>query len=128
MLKKINRISKKEEFEEVRAKGEMLSTPLFGLLWMKNVNPSALRASPLHKGDKDCKFGTIVSKKISKKAVDRNRIRRVLFEAVRKNMDIFPEGFRGIFLARKTILDKSYQEVEECLKTLCFSASSKHFP
>lgn len=112
MLKKIYRISKKEEFEEVKAKGEMLSTPLFGLLWMR-IDPTSLEASSRQR-----KFGVIVSKKISKKAVDRNRIKRVLFEAVRKNMDIFPEGFRGIFLVRKAIFGKSYQEVEECLKKL----------
>ena len=52
------------------------------------------------------RFGVIVSKKISKKAVERNQIRRRLMEAVRVNMNIFPEGFRGIFLVKKNILNK----------------------
>ena len=104
MLKKINRISKKSEFQEVKEKGEMISTPLFGLVWIKKEGEKA--------------FGSIISKKISKKAVERNQIRRRLMEAVRLNMDIFPEGFRGIFLVKKTILEKSEMEIEKCLKNL----------
>jgi ribonuclease P protein component len=64
------------------------------------------------------KFGIIVSKKISKKAVERNQIKRRLFEAVRLNMGIFPEGFRGIFLVKKNILGKKEGEIEECLKKM----------
>jgi hypothetical protein len=39
-------------------------------------------------------------------------------EAVRLNMEKFPEGFRGIFLVKKNILDKKEGEVESCLKKL----------
>jgi len=79
---------------------------------------------PLTKGgenkllDNNRKFGAIISKKISKKAVERNQIRRRLMEAVRLNMDIFPEGFRGIFLVKKNILNKKEGEIEKCLKKL----------
>lgn len=104
MLKKINRISKKSEFEEIKSKGEMGVADLFSIVWMNKNEGKA--------------FGTIISKKISKKAVDRNQIRRRLMEAVRLNMNIFPQGFRGIFLVKKNILDKSETEIEECLKKL----------
>jgi len=33
-------------------------------------------------------------------------------------MDMFPEGFRGIFLVKKNILNKSKMEIEACLKKL----------
>ena len=125
MLKKINRISSKNKLEEVKKKGEMKATSLFGLIWLKN-DENLSSAPPLRKegkenGSKDfcrMKFGVIVSKKISKKAVERNQIKRRLMEAVRLNMDIFPEGFRGIFLVKKNILDKNEKEIEECLKKL----------
>lgn len=84
--------------------GELKSTDLFGLVWLKKEEGKA--------------FGAIISKKISKKAVDRNQIRRRLMEAVRLNMDIFPDGFRGIFLVKKNILEKSEMEIEKCLKNL----------
>ena len=116
MLKKINRITTKAEFLEIKNKGEVKAAELFSVVYL---NPSALRASPLDRGDaKEKKFGAIVSKKISKKAVERNQIKRRLFEAVRLNMDIFPEGFRGIFLVKKNILNKKEGEIEECLKKL----------
>lgn len=104
MLKKINRISSKKEFAEVKDKGEMKAAELFSVVWVKS--------------DREKAFGAIISKKISKKAVERNQIRRRLMEAVRLNMDIFPDGFRGIFLVKKNILDKSEMEIETCLKKL----------
>jgi ribonuclease P protein component len=117
VLKKINRISSKKEFAEVKNKGEMKATELFSVIYL---NPSrSTTESPLDRGDsKERKFGAIISKKISKKAVDRNQIRRRLMEAVRLNRDMFPEGFRGIFLVKKNILDKSEMEIEACLKKL----------
>lgn len=111
MLKKINRICKKSEFEEVKAQGELKAAELFSVIWM--VNPPTQETVAGQR-----KFGAIISKKISKKAVDRNQIRRRLMEAVRLNMSIFPEGFRGIFLVKKNILEKSEVEIEACLKKL----------
>jgi len=110
VLKKINRICKREEIEEVRLSGKMMSTPLFGLIWMNSTSQEAT--------SKQRKFAAVISKKISKKAVERNRARRIIMEAVRLNMDIFPEGFRGLFLVKKSILDKKMEDVEKCLKEL----------
>ncbi len=116
MLKKINRISSKKEFQEIKNKGEMKVAELFSILYL-NL-PPAMAGTSLEKGRLNKKFGVIVSKKISKKAVERNQIRRRLMEAVRLKMDIFPEGFRGIFLVKKNILDKKEGEIEACLKKL----------
>ena len=117
MLKKINRITSKREFEEIKNKGEMKATELFSVVYLNPSRPPA--ASPFDKGDSEGKkFGAIISKKISKKAVERNQIRRRLMEAVRLNMELFPEGFRGIFLVKKNILDKKEMEIEACLKKL----------
>jgi len=104
----------------------MKAAELFSVIW---INPSRpLAESPLptlvdqpttERGDSEGKkFGIIVSKKISKKAVERNQIRRRLMEAVRLNLELFPEGFRGIFLVKKNILGKKEGEVEACLKKL----------
>lgn len=98
MLKKINRISKKKDFVEVKEKGKLGQTPLFGYIWLKKESGK--------------NFGFIISKKISKKAVERNRIKRLLAEAIRKNLSDFPEGIRIIFLVKTTILGKNLEEVE----------------
>jgi ribonuclease P protein component len=68
------------------------------------------------------RYAVNVSKKLEKSAVKRNRLRRQIYEIVRllekaenikneKKLDI-------IFFARKTLLGKSYQEIEEALTSL----------
>ena len=99
MLKKQDRLTKKKDLEEVRLKGSMVQSSLFGLNYLK--------------GKEERKFGFIVSKKISKRAVDRNRIRRLLAESVRINMDKIDINIWGVFLAKKSLLGKKFREVEE---------------
>jgi RNase P protein component len=38
--------------------------------------------------------------------VVRNKIKRLLAEEIRKNLDKFENGFRGIFLIKKNIIDE----------------------
>jgi ribonuclease P protein component len=92
MLKKINRITSKKEFDKVKKEGTIFYSDFWGLIKDKT--------------DEGIKFGFVISKKISKKAVVRNKIRRKLAEEVRKNLDKFENGFRGIFLVKKNILDE----------------------
>jgi ribonuclease P protein component len=100
VLKRENRIRFKKEFLEIKDKGRVLYSPLFGWLFYKE-------------NDDLKKFGFVVSKKISKKAVDRNRIRRVLSEIIRKNLDKFEKGTRLIFLTKQEILGKKMVEIEK---------------
>jgi ribonuclease P protein component len=94
VLKREFRLRKKSEFAEMREKGRKLSSPLFGLVYLKSNEP---------------KFGWIVSKKISKKAVDRNKIRRRLAEVVKKN---WIDGYKFLFLVRSEILNKKLVDIE----------------
>ena len=103
MLKRENRIRSKKEFAEIKNEGRVLYSPLFGFLNYK-------------KDDDLKKFGFIVSKKISKRAVDRNKIRRILSEVVRKNLEKFENGTRIVFLTKKEILGKKMEEVEKEVK------------
>ena len=103
MLKRENRVRSKKEFAEIKNEGRVLYSPLFGFLNYK-------------KDDDLKKFGFIVSKKISKRAVDRNKIRRILSEIVRKNLNRFENGTRIIFLTKKEILNKKTKEVEKEMK------------
>jgi len=107
VLKKINRIGGRSDFLEIKNNGRLINSPLFGLLFLK-------------KEDKERKIGFVVSKKISKKAVDRNKIRRRLSEVVIENWELVEEGWRLIFLVKKEILNKNIGEIEKefkkCLK------------
>jgi len=84
-----------------------MNSPIFGLLLLK-------------KEDEERKIGFVVSKKISKKAVDRNKIRRKLAVVVMENWELVEGGWRLIFLVKKEILNKNIGEIEKefkgCLK------------
>ena len=95
MLKKEFRLKKRSEFTELKEKGQLLRSPLFGLVYMKS---------------EETKFGWIVSKKISKKAVERNRVRRLMSEVARKN---WVDGYKVLVLTKPEILKKKFEEIEE---------------
>ncbi len=72
------------------------------------------------------RFGFIVSKKISKKAVVRNKVKRRLRESVRlklKNGSI-KNGFDAIILTRPPIVDKSFVEIDEVVSKLLGKAGA----
>ena len=69
MFKKSKRLRRSDQIKLTIEKGLGLKTPFFAL---KYLNIDSLP-----------KFTVVVSKKISKKATDRNRIKRVLREAIK---------------------------------------------
>jgi ribonuclease P protein component len=99
VLKRINRIGTKKEFEEVKEKGRTYQAPLLAMIILK-------------KEDEEKRFGLVVSKRISKKAVIRNKIRREVYEAIRKQLEKISKGVRGIVLVRTAIVDKKAEEIE----------------
>lgn len=70
----------------------------------------------LDKKDNEIKFGMVVSKKISKKAVERNKIRRRLMTVLGKNLKKFALGKRVLFLVKKDLLGVKPKEIEEELE------------
>lgn len=61
----------------------------------------------------DLKIGFVVSAKISKSAVKRNRVKRQMREAVRLLLkeDKLNTGFMIAFMAKSNILEREYQEI-----------------
>lgn len=93
MLKKINRISREVEIKEVLKNGRYLHDEFWMRKW-KNPSPQDQR-------DTERKFLIIVSKKISKIAVDRNRMKRLAYEVIYKNLEKLPEGIRMVLVIKK---------------------------
>jgi ribonuclease P protein component len=106
VLKKINRLSKKKDFEEIKKNGSFFGfSRFFGIV-------------VLDKKDDKKQFGVIVSKKISKRAVDRNKIKRRLMEVLSKELDVFGLGKRVLFLVKKDMLGVKPDEIEKDLNRI----------
>jgi ribonuclease P protein component len=107
MLKKDNRLSGNKQIKEVFEKGKMRQSPLFGVLHIKDKTPAVAG---------QVKFGIVVSKKISKKAVERNRIRRKIYKEVGDILPQIKEGLRVVFLIKKAMLQASDEEIGKEVK------------
>lgn len=105
MLKKENRLRKKKDFEEVFKRGQ---TKTGRNIFLK-VKKNKLKTN---------RFGWIVSLKISKKAVVRNRIKRQLRAIAKKNFLNLKQGFDIIVIVKSEIIDKNYQEIENDFEKL----------
>ena len=100
MLPKENRLTKKKDFEGVFKKGKGFNE---GFLFLK-IEKNNLEKS---------RFAFIVSKKINKKAVDRNKIKRRLREVVRKSLPRINPGIDGVFVVQRDVKDKEFSEIKK---------------
>ena len=101
MLKKQNRLGiltrKKED--------KLFTFPLFNLRISDN-------------GEKITKFAFIVSKKIDKRAVVRNRTKRVLRSAAQEIIKKYQMGKNIVIVSRKALMPGQKEEVADTLETV----------
>jgi len=105
MLAKENRLRKKKEFEKVAKEGRGVREEFLVLKYLKN-NLNLVRA------------GFVVSQKISKKAVVRNKVKRRLREIVRRNLEKLKPGYDLIFFTKKGIEEKDFWQIKEVVENL----------
>jgi ribonuclease P protein component len=127
MLSKNNRFNIRKDFQTLKKQGKMINSESFGFLYMKGIGQTG-RSVPTKDnivGDDLLvvlhRFNFIVSTKISKKAVERNLIRRRLSEIVRELL--LDKNVSGVFLAKKSVLQKTFKElhdeVEKMMGKIC---------
>lgn len=103
MFKKENRLTKQKDFDNVFNKGKSVFDRVLGLKVTKNdLNIN--------------RFGVIVSNKISKKAVERNKIKRRIREVLKKENPALKKGHDIVVIALAEVKDKEYQDLEQSLK------------
>ena len=78
MLKRANRLAKSKDIQTAFARGRTFFNPFFGIRFL----PKA--------GEKQ--FTVVVSTKVYKRAVARNRLKRLVREYIRKNLNQFRSG------------------------------------
>lgn len=105
MLARINRLTRDKDFENVFRRGLSFDKKIIFLKITKN----SLGLS---------RFGFVVSQKISKKAVQRNKIKRRMREIVRLKLKEIKPGFDVVITAKPDIMGKSYQEIRETMEQI----------
>jgi ribonuclease P protein component len=86
-LKRAARLRKSGDFQQVRQQGRSVSSRLLVLAW---------RANEIGR----TRIGFIVSKRISKRAVERNHVKRLLSEAARASLPDLLPGMDIVISAR----------------------------
>ena len=102
-MKKQNSLTKKKDFEQVFKKGRGYRR---NFLYLK-IKDNDLEFS---------RFGIIVSKKISNKAVARNQIKRRLREAINKREKNIKRGIDVVIVALLEIEGKKFDEIDNCVE------------
>ncbi|MGB9812600.1 MAG: ribonuclease P protein component [Thermovenabulum sp.] len=98
-MEKRLRLTKNFEFNVVYKKGRRMVCPLFSMYIKKNKIGYS-------------RFGISVSKKIGKSVV-RNKIKRRIKEALRKNYSNIKPGYDIVISARKDISIADFHEIEK---------------
>ena len=99
MLKHKNRLKQKKDFEKVFKRGSNFRSKFLVLRTAKNKN-------------KEVRFGIVVSHKVSKLAVDRNRIKRIIREAVKPYIDNM-KGLDVVFVTLPGIKNKEAAQIRD---------------
>lgn len=103
MLPKINRLTQKEDFGQV-------------LRLKKFVHGSFFAVATKRDEDLSSKVGIIVSNKISKKAVVRNKIKRIVRKAARETIEKNSTGLKLVVLTKPTAGAASRTELEKDIR------------
>lgn len=109
MLPKNNRLQKKKDIEKVFKRGRALKEDFLALKTLQN-NLDKTR------------FAFIVSLKVSKKSVLRNRLRRKLSELVRLNLEKIKTGSDNLLIATPGSASKDFWEIKGSLDKLLLRA------
>ena len=105
MLPEVNRLKKKKDFEKALRQGKGFKEDFLYLKIKKNNLKSS-------------RFGFVVSKKFSKKATIRNKIKRRLGELIRIRMSKIKKGIDGVIIIIPGLEATDFHELEEIMNKL----------
>lgn len=106
MLKKDNKLLKNSDFARVLSKGRHTATSFFLLKYLPNNQAQS-------------RFGFVISAKVSKKAVERNLLKRRLREIIKRNLKVIKSGYDVVFVVKKNAVQLTFVQIQdEVLKML----------
>jgi ribonuclease P protein component len=105
MLAKKYRLTKDKDIQNVLKKGKIFYHPFFNLKILKNnlQNP---------------RFCIVISTKISKKAVVRNKVKRQLRAIIYKNLAKISQNYDLVILTKPAVTITQFEELEKALVSL----------
>lgn len=110
MLPRIYRLPLRGQWPQIKKEGRAHQGDLLTLLVARGLlaDPTQLPT----------RLGFVVSNKISKKAVFRNRVKRLLQEGARSFLAWIKPSFSVVILAKPAILGKDLEEIKEEMEKL----------
>jgi ribonuclease P protein component len=105
MLPRINRIKKKNDFEKIFKKGASFRDNFLILKILSNN----LKVN---------RFASVISQKVSKKAVVRNKIRRRITAVIKTKITILKNGLDFVFIILPGFEKKDFLEIKKTIESV----------
>lgn len=115
-LPKINRLKHHQDFKQVYQTGRSYSSPHLAIRTVATTAQGGDSPPP------PTQIGIAVSKKVSKKAVVRNRIKRQIRGAIRDILPKIPLGWKIIIVVRQRGIECKYEHFLRELRELLIKA------
>lgn len=107
MLPLEHRLPLRTSRRDLESHAQTFHSPLFTILLASQPNPASLS-----------RFAVIVSKKISKSAVVRNKLKRQVLASVHELLPTINPGFDCLILTKKSLLEAYYSQIKSDLTSL----------
>lgn len=105
MYKRDYSLKTRYNFRKVLRFGSEFRTTNLIIRYLKTDNPELTK-----------KFAVIASNKLSNKAVDQNKVRRLISESIRKNLEKFPENYYYVFIPKKNVIESG--KISTCVEEI----------
>lgn len=100
MLPRVNRLNKDQEIKDLGKRGKSFFLPEFIIKYYKNKEAVS-------------KFTFVVSTKVDKRAVIRNRLTRRLRETIRELLPKISPGYSVLIIAKKQALNLEFPQIKK---------------
>ncbi len=112
MLSKKNRISNRQLLKKLFEKGKQYKNSHFVFKFLPSIEPIS-------------KFSVVVSKKVAPKAVDRNKLRRRIFDCIHRNLNSLKTNIVCIVIVKNNVTKAEFEDLNNGI-TDFFNKNSLH--